>query len=74
MLGFDSVVSNQVGSKALWFGVWSQLVIGLWGALDLLVDPYALSTSGGIRVIGLQSMDVMVRNGQSFAYNIAVAS
>jgi HK97 family phage major capsid protein len=65
----NTVVSNQVTSGDLWAGVWSQLVLGFWGGLDILVDPYSLSTSGVLRIVGFQSSDVQARNPESFAYN-----
>lgn len=49
------------------FGRWSDLVIGLWGVLDLVVDPYTLAQQGGIRVIAYQSFDVATRHDESFA-------
>jgi len=74
MIGIPYQISNQCPDNSLTLGVWSQLVIGMWGALDLTVDPYALSKQGGVRVIGLQDVDVMVRNGQAFTYDGDVTS
>ncbi len=70
ILGYPTVMSNQLDSKSAVFGVWDQLVIGMWGAMDVTVDPYALSTSGGVRIIVLQDVDVMIRQIKCFAYNI----
>ena len=70
-------VTNQVRSdltkgtgtnlSAIFFGNWSDLLIGTWGALDILVDPYSLGTSGGVRVIVFQDVDIAVRHPESFA-------
>lgn len=73
-----AVVSNQVPStltkgsasgicSAILFGNWSDLLIGLWGGLDIMTDPYAGATSGTKRVIALQDVDVTVRYAASFA-------
>ena len=70
ILGYPTVMSNQLDAKSAVFGVWSELVIGMWGAMDVTVDPYALSKSGGLRVIVLQDVDVMIRQVKAFAYNI----
>jgi hypothetical protein len=78
VLGYQAVVTNSVPSNltkgtasgicsAIIFGNWSDLLIGLWGGLDLMVDPYALATSGGRRVIALQDLDIAVRHPESFA-------
>lgn len=49
------------------FGNWADLVIGMWGSLDLTVDTTTLGTSGAVRVIALQDVDIAVRNAESFA-------
>jgi hypothetical protein len=49
------------------FGNFSDLVIGMWGTLDLLVDPYTGSSAGTVRVVTLQDVDVAIRNVESFA-------
>lgn len=48
------------------FGRWSDMIIGLWGVLDLLVDPYSSAQNGGARVVALQSFDTTVRYDESF--------
>ena len=64
--GYPVVRSNQVASGDVFFGVWSQMLMGMWGALDLQVNPYALDTSGGVRVVALQDVDIAVRHPESF--------
>jgi HK97 family phage major capsid protein len=49
------------------FGNWSDLVVGMWGGLDILVDPYTGSSSGTVRVVALQNVDVKLRQTASFA-------
>lgn len=70
--GYEALVSNQVGSfsagnEHYWFGNFADLVLGFWSGLDLMVDPYALSVSGGVRVIAFQDCDVAIRHLESFA-------
>jgi len=67
--GYRAIVSNQVTAGDLYFGNFSDLLIGMYGGLDILVDPYTSSASGTVRVRALQSVDVAVRNAVSFAYN-----
>jgi HK97 family phage major capsid protein/HK97 family phage prohead protease len=64
--GYGVVRSNQVASGDVFFGVWSQMLMGMWGALDLQVNPYALDTSGGVRVTALQDVDIAVRHPEAF--------
>lgn len=76
--GYNAAVSNQVPSNltkgsaagvcsAIVFGNWADLIVGQWGTLDLMVDPYSGSTSGTVRVVALQDVDIAVRNAVSFA-------
>lgn len=67
--GYRSIVSNQVTSGDLYFGNFSDLLVGMYGGLDITVDPYTNSTSGTVRIVALQTMDVAVRHAVSFAYN-----
>jgi hypothetical protein len=46
----------------------------MWGGLDLTVDPYSNSTTGAIRIVAHQDVDVMVRNGEAFSYNAALTA
>lgn len=75
--GYRTVVSNQVPGNltkstgtdlsAILFGNWADLVMGLWGGLDILVDPYTGSASGKIRTVAFQSVDFALRHAESFA-------
>jgi HK97 family phage major capsid protein/HK97 family phage prohead protease len=75
--GYRAAVTNAVPSNltkgtssgvcsAILFGNFSDLLIGMWGGLDLMVDPYTGSTAGTVRVVALQDVDVAVRNVESF--------
>ena len=75
--GYRALVTNQVLSNltkgtgtllsAIFFGNWRDLIIGQWGTLDILVDPYTGGASGTVRVIAFQDVDVAVRHGESFS-------
>lgn len=78
VLGYDAYVTNTIPSNltkgsasgicsAAYFANWSDFLVGFWGGVDIMLDPYALSTSGGKRVIALQDVDFNVRNVGSFA-------
>lgn len=58
--------SNGVCSAVI-YGNFADLVIGTWGSLDLMVDPYTGSTAGTVRVVALQDTDIALRNVESFA-------
>ena len=76
--GYSAGASNQVSStltkgtasgicSAIFFGNWRDLLIGEWGGLDILVDPYTASSTGTVRIRSFLSADIAVRNAESFA-------
>jgi HK97 family phage major capsid protein len=75
--GYRAAASNQVPSdltkgagtalSAIIFGNWADLIMALWGTVDILVDPYTGSTAGTVRVVALQDADIGVRHAESFA-------
>ncbi len=76
--GYPALVTNQVSSvlekgssgavcSAIFFGNWNDLIVGEWGGLDVLVDPYTGSSSGTVRVTAFKDIDIGVRHAESFA-------
>lgn len=59
----------QATAGDVFYGYWPDLLIGMWGGLDILVDPYTNSLSGTVRVAAFQSIDVAVRHPVSLAYD-----
>jgi HK97 family phage major capsid protein/HK97 family phage prohead protease len=75
--GYNAGVTNAVPSNltkgtsngvcsAIIFGNFADLVIGMWGGTDIIVDPYTGSTAGTLRTVVLQDVDVAIRNVESF--------
>ena len=58
---------NQSLSSAIFFGNWADLIIAMWGVLDILVDPFTGSTAGTVRIVEFQDTDIAVRNAVSFS-------
>jgi HK97 family phage major capsid protein len=52
---------------ALLFGNWEDLIICFWSGVDIIIDPFSLSTSGGTRFVALQDCDINTRHPESFA-------
>jgi HK97 family phage major capsid protein/HK97 family phage prohead protease len=67
--GYNVIRTQQATAGNVYFGNFSDMLIGMWAGLDLTVDPYTASTSGTVRVVALQTVDVAVRNAVSFAWN-----
>lgn len=64
--GYTAEVTNQVANGDVFFGNFADLVVGMWGGLDLTVDPYSLSKSGSLRIVVFQDVDFAVRRVESF--------
>lgn len=76
--GYGCAISNCVSStltkgtstsvcSAIFFANWSDLVIGQWGGLDVLTNPYSRDTEGIIRIIAAAFGDSAVLRADSFA-------
>lgn len=57
--------SSSVAS-AIIFGNFADLIVGMWGATDILVDPYTGGAAGTVRVRVMQDCDIALRNTVSF--------
>ena len=55
--------SNNVTSKALVLGDFSELTIGQWGGIELLIDPYTQALKGSVRVIVNAYFNYFARRG-----------
>ena len=67
--GYNVIRTQQATAGNVYFGNFADCMIGMWGGLDLTVDPYTASTTGTVRIVALQTVDVALRNAVSFAYN-----
>jgi HK97 family phage major capsid protein/HK97 family phage prohead protease len=78
LLGYNVASSTLVPSdltkgtssgvcSAVIFGNFNDLMIGMFGGLDVLVDPYTGSSTGATRIAMYQDIDVAVRHAESFA-------
>lgn len=76
--GYPAMASNQVPSNltkgtssgichAVIFGSWDSVLIGEWGAIELLADPFTKGGQGMVRVIGYALCDTNVRYVSAFS-------
>lgn len=71
--GFRAISTNQVlatlggGSEhGLLFGDWSQCLVGQWGSMEIIVDPYAKKKQGLIEITSFQMCDIAFRYVTAF--------
>lgn len=60
--------SSTTKCSELFFGNWADLLIGEWGVLEILPNPYSATAydNGGLEIRALQSVDIAVRHPESF--------
>lgn len=61
---------NATGGESIIFGDWSQVLLGIWSEVDLLVNPYseAAYTKGNVLVRAMSTVDVAVRHAAAFVW------
>ena len=74
--GIQSYSTNQVPANATpdpdtgiaILGDWSQVLLGIWSEIDILVNPYAQPAygRGGVLIRAMSTVDVAVRHPQAF--------
>jgi HK97 family phage major capsid protein len=70
LLGYPVVQTTQAPSSApyaLLFGNFTDLYLGFFGALDVLVDPYGAAGNSTVNLYFYQMMDVAVARPESFS-------
>lgn len=62
--------------SAVIYGNWSDLLIGIWSELDILVNPYESTaySKGNVSIRAMMTVDIAVRHPESFAAITDVAA
>jgi len=64
--GHKALATNQMPADKWVYGDFSQIVVGMWGVLDLKPDPYALAGSDGLMLRVFQDVDTAIRRKEAF--------
>lgn len=64
--GYVCDITNQIEQGDMFFGNFNDVLLGMWGGLELIADPYTLSTSGKIVLTTFQDIDWQFRRTESF--------
>jgi len=67
--GYMVYVSTQLAASRLIFGNFADVVIGMWGVLDVMPDLAAKAAAGGLVLRVFQDVDIAVRHAESFCIN-----
>jgi HK97 family phage major capsid protein len=63
-------LGTGTNKSALIYGLWSELIVGYWSAVDILLNPYHpdVASNGGVLLHAFLDADVVVRHPEAFAY------
>ena len=64
-------VDGSLSSGDIFLGDWSNVVVGQWGGIELMVDPYTLATAGSVRVIVSLVCDIGILRPNTFVMRTA---
>jgi HK97 family phage major capsid protein len=68
----STIVPTGSGGHYMFFGDWSQLIVGQWGGSELMLDPYTGLTTATMRIVLNTWHDIAIEHGQAFAYSATV--
>ena len=63
----DLTKGAGAGLSALIFGAWSELLIGQWGGIDIIIDDKSEAAKGNVRIVAHSEWDIAVRHAEAFA-------
>lgn len=67
--GYNVLSTNQQTAKQIVFGNFNDVLIGMWGVLDIMPDSSTHAASGGLILRVFQDVDIAVRHASSFCKN-----
>lgn len=66
--GYRGEVTNQIADGDVFHGDFGNVLVGMWGGLDVTVDPYTHSRRGRLRVVTMQDADYVLRHPAGLSY------
>jgi len=73
MAGYNVFESNQIGSGTLLFGDFGMVVVGQWGGIELIINPYSFAKKGLTEITAQAMLDVAVLDQGAFCKSTNVA-
>jgi hypothetical protein len=67
--GYRAFSTNQIPLSLVGFGNWEDDVLGMWGGMDIIVDPYTSAQAATVNVTINTFADNAVRHAASFAWS-----
>lgn len=73
MAGFEAHATTAAPTGSLFLGPWSEIVLGLWGPLQIDVNPGAYFASGKIQMRVMAMADVACRHPAAFSVATSIS-
>jgi HK97 family phage major capsid protein len=70
--GLRARTSTNVTAGTVFFGDWSQVVIGEWGVIEVALNPYADFKSGTLAIRVMHSVDIGIRQPGAFSMGTSI--
>ena len=70
VLGVDALSTNSVVNKGVILGDWKELIVGCFGALDIVVDPYTAANKAQVILTVNAFFDYVERRPEAFVKRI----
>ncbi len=70
VLGIDAESTSSVVNKGVILGDWKELIIGAFGAIDIVVDPYTAAAKGQVILTVNAYFDYVERRPEAFVKRI----
>lgn len=66
--GYPSEVTNQIETGDVFYGDFSELLVGMWGGLEINLDPYTDIKKGALGVVAMQDVDFALRRPEAITF------
>ena len=63
-------IDGQIGADDIFYGDFSNILVGTWGGLEVMLDPYRWARSGQVEIIANLIADVAIRNPKTFVKRV----
>lgn len=63
-------IDGQIGTDDIFYGDFSNILVGTWGGLEVMLDPYRWARSGQVEIIANLIADIGIRNAHTFVKRV----
>ncbi len=72
--GYPAFDTNNILNNQMIFGNWNDFIMGLFGGVDVVVDPYTLAKNAEVAITTNMWLDIAIRHAQSFCISADAAN